>query len=308
MSRIAARRLRLGTRKSPLALAQSSWVARRLEDLHPGCTVELVPIVTQGDRTPGDLAAFGGKGLFTEELESGLLDGTLDLAVHSLKDLPVHLPEGLEVASYPPREDPRDALVSATAGSLDELAPGDVVLTGALRRRAQVLHWRPDVRVEPLRGNVGTRVRKWREAGAAAVVLAFAGLRRLDLEEDLPIHPLDAERFIPAPGQGTLAVEVKVGSPAAALCQGLDHQPTREAAAAERRIVEALGADCTLPLGAWCRAQDGQLRVLAVLATDDGERMARAEGRGDTPREAADACLAALAANGSEAIRAELGS
>src|SRR5262245_12824265 len=200
--------LRLGTRRSALALAQSGLMARALEQLHPGLTVELVPMVTTGDVVQGDLAEVGGKGLFTRELERGLLDGALDLAVHSLKDLPVTLPEGLVVAAHPERADPRDALVSEAAADLDGLPAGAVVLTGALRRRAQILLRRPDLEVVPIRGNVDTRLRKWREQHAGGVILACAGLERLGLR-DLPIHPISPEVLIPAPCQGTLALEVR---------------------------------------------------------------------------------------------------
>src|SRR5947199_3453654 len=213
-------RLRLGTRRSALAMAQSGMVARDLEAEHPGLDVELVPIVTTGDVVTGDLAQFGGKGLFTQELESGLLDGSLDLAVHSLKDLPVALPAGLVVAAYPERADPRDVLVSELASDLDGLPAGAVVLTGALRRRAQIPMRRPDLRVEPLRGNVDTRLRKWREQGAGGVILAGAGLARLGLV-DLPAHPIPTGVLIPAPGQGILALEFCADGPAVSPCRAL---------------------------------------------------------------------------------------
>jgi hydroxymethylbilane synthase len=350
--------LRLGTRGSALALAQSGQVARALETAHPGLRVELVPIVTRGDRLPGDLAAFGGKGLFTEELERGLLDGSLDLAVHSLKDLPVALPAGLTVAAHPPRADPRDVLVSAVAASLDGLPPGAVVLTGSLRRRALILLRRPDLRVEPLRGNVDTRLRRWRESGAAAVVLAGAGLVRLGLlaqEElsayglalasdpltqqlgevsgtpsvagqprpgvpvdgapppearprELPAYPLPPEVLLPAPGQGTLALEVRTGGRAERLCRALDDLPTAAAAAAERRVVAAFGGDCTLPLAAWARWEGGRqlLRLTALIATPDGRHAARGEAAGSSPAEVAAACIAALHADGAEAVLARV--
>ncbi|HSL84337.1 MAG TPA: hydroxymethylbilane synthase, partial [Thermoanaerobaculia bacterium] len=235
--------LRLGTRKSALAVAQSTAVARALEALHPGLRVELVTFETKGDKTAGMLAPLGGKGLFTEELEAGLLDGSLDLAVHSLKDLPVTLPEELVVAAYPERGDPRDVLVSDLAEELEDLPEGSVVLTGALRRQAQVLAARPDLRVEGVRGNVQTRLRKWRELAAGGVILAAAGLERLGMLDagDLPAHPLDPEGFVPAPGQGTLAVEVRSGGDAEELCLPLDHGPTRRTADAERRVVAAFG-------------------------------------------------------------------
>ncbi|HET9767720.1 MAG TPA: hydroxymethylbilane synthase, partial [Thermoanaerobaculia bacterium] len=161
------RRLRLGTRSSPLALAQSGLVARALEAAHPGLVVELVPMSTRGDQLPGDLNKVGGKGLFTAELEAGLMDGTLDLAVHSLKDLPVRAAEELVIAAYPQRADPRDVLVSEVATRVAELPRGARVLTGSLRRQAQLLALRPDLEMVPVRGNVETRLRKWRETGAA---------------------------------------------------------------------------------------------------------------------------------------------
>ena len=298
--------LRLGTRRSPLALAQSRLVARALAATHPGLVVELVPRTTTGDVLPGDLTRHGGKGLFTRELEEGLLDGTLDLAVHSLKDLPAALPAGLVVAAYPERADPRDVLVSAVAAAIDELPQGSVVLTGSLRRRAQLLARRPDLAVEPVRGNVETRLRKWRETGAAAVVLAAAGLDRLGLAE-LPAHPIPPETMLPAPGQGTLAVEVRRGAEAEALCRALDHPPTARAAAAERAVVTAFGGDCTLPLAAWAREEPGKgVRLDALIARPDGRRIARGEGTGTTPAEAARACIAALRAAGADEVLAEL--
>jgi hydroxymethylbilane synthase len=340
--------LRLGTRGSALALAQSGEIARALEAAHSGLRVELVPIVTRGDRLRGDLAAFGGKGLFTEELERGLLDGSLDLAVHSLKDLPVTLPGELAIAAYPPRADPRDVLVSEVAEALDGLPAGAVVLTGALRRRAQVLLRRPDLRVEGLRGNVDTRLRRWRESGAGAVVLAGAGLARLGLlaAGGLPAHPLPPEVMLPAPGQGTLALEVRRGGRTEALCRALDDRATAAAAEVERRVVAAFGGDCTLPLAAWARwepaaaesaavaregvadaalpeaAGDGSgpaasaaanspgagalLRLTALIVTPDGRHAARGEASGANPTAVAAACIAALRADGAEEVLARV--
>src|SRR4051794_11139021 len=301
-------RLRLGTRRSALALAQSGMVARNLEAGHPGLDVELVPIVTTGDVVTGDLSLFGGKGLFTRELESGLLDGSLDLAVHSLKDLPVALPDGLIVAAHPQRNDCRDVLVSDDAEDLDGLPEGAIVLTGALRRRAQILMRRPDLRVEPLRGNVDTRLRKWRELEEpGGVILAGAGLNRLSLR-DLPIHPIDPQVLLPAPGQGTLALEVRADGMAASFCRALDDPNTARAAAAERRVVAAFGGDCTLPLAAWARPEgtNGQLRLTGLLATPDGRHVARGEAVAASPQEAADACVAALRENGADEVLARI--
>lgn len=298
--------LRLGTRKSPLALAQSGMVARALEAAHPGVSVELVPIVTTGDVVTGDLAKVGGKGLFTQELESGLLAGSIDFAVHSLKDLPVTLPDGLAVGAHPEREDPRDVLVSDDADSLEDLPEGAVVLTGALRRRAQILMLRPDLRVEPLRGNVDTRLRKWREMKAGGVILAGAGLRRLGLHH-FPIHPIPTEVLLPAPGQGTLALEVRAGGPAASLVHALNHDASARAARAERAVVAAFGGDCTLPLAAWARPDgDGRLRLTGLLATPDGHHFARGESVGEDPLEIAAACVAAMREAGADEVLARM--
>jgi hydroxymethylbilane synthase len=285
-------------------------VARSLEAAHPGLQVELVPIVTTGDVVTGDLARFGGKGLFTQELESGLLDGSLDLAVHSLKDLPVALPDGLAVAAHPQRNDCRDVLVSEDGEDLDALPEGAVVLTGALRRRAQILMRRPDLRVEPIRGNVDTRLRKWRELGApGGVILAGAGLNRLAMR-DLPIHPLDPRVLLPAPGQGTLALEVRAGGRAATFCRALDDPDTARAAEAERRVVAAFGGDCALPLAAWARpagdGEVGRIRLTGLLATADGRHAARGEAVAASPREAADACVAAMRENGADEVLARI--
>lgn len=307
--------LRLGTRRSALAMAQSQQVAAALEAAHAALRVELVPIVTAGDRLPGDLSAHGGKGLFTAALEEGLFAGRLDLAVHSLKDLPVHLPAGLAVGAYPQRADPRDVLISEDADDLEALPAGAVLLTGSLRRRAQILHARPDLVVKPIRGNVDTRIRKWRTSGAAGLVLAAAGLARLGLE-DLPAHPLDPMHFVPAPGQGTLAIEVRAGEQGEAYSRTLDHPPTARAAAAERAVVAAFGGDCTLPLAAWARPANGEgngeeqavtLQLDAVLALPDGSRLARGTACGDDPAALAAACVAALREDGADEVVKDLG-
>jgi hydroxymethylbilane synthase len=313
---VRALTLRLGTRKSALAVAQSTTVARALEALHQGLRVELVTLETRGDRTAGILAPLGGKGLFTEELEKGLLDRSLDLAVHSLKDLPVALPEELVVGAFPERADPRDVLVSELAEALEDLPAGSAVLTGALRRQAQVLAIAPELRVESVRGNVQTRLRRWRESAAGGVVLAAAGLARLGLlgTDDLPAHPLDPEAFVPAPGQGTLAVEVRSGGEAEELVRALNHEPTALAADAERRVVAAFGGNCALPLAAWARPApieegDGNgLRLTGLLATPDARRVARAEVTAGSPEEAAAACVEAMRDAGADEILDEIGS
>lgn len=304
--------LRLGTRRSPLALAQSSQVAAALEASRPGLQITLVPITTRGDREKGPLAPLGGKGLFTEELERGLLDGSLDLAVHSLKDLPVAVPEGLAVAAFPERADPRDVLISEVGDELDALPAGAVLRTGSLRRRAQVLAARPDLDVQPTRGNVDTRVRRWRESGDDGLILAAAGLARLGMT-DLPATPIDPDVMVPAPGQGILALQVKAGGEAQALCSCLDHPATAAAAEAERALLAALGGDCTLPFGAWARHdgdEPGRLRMTAVLASLDGTHNVRADvtlAKGADPRTLGARCYEAMRRAGVEDLLAALG-
>lgn len=297
--------LRLGTRRSALALAQSGHVARDLEAAHPGLSVELVPIVTRGDRLPGDLGKVGGKGLFTEELEAGLLDGTLDLAVHSLKDLPVRSRDELVLAAHPPRADARDVLVSEVAARIADLPAGARVLTSSLRRQAQILALRPDLVVEPIRGNVETRLRKWRQSGAAGTVLAAAGLARLGIA-DAPAHPLAVEELLPAPGQGILAVQTRRGTAAERLCAALDHAASAAAARAERAVVAAFGGDCTLPLAAWATVGATGVRLRALLAATDGGELLRADATAPTPEGAAAECVAQLHAAGAETLLARL--
>jgi hydroxymethylbilane synthase len=298
-------RLRLGTRSSALALAQSRLVAARITELHPDVDVELVPIVTRGDSTPGALAEVGGKGLFTAELETGLLAGNLDLAVHSLKDLPVRLPEGLCIAAHPPREDPRDALLCERAQTIDALAPRARVLTGSLRRRAQLLRRRGDLVVEGIRGNVDTRIRKWRESGADALVLAAAGLRRLGIaSEEVAAHPVPADVMVPAPGQGILAIETRVDSTAFELCRALDDPRTARAALAERYVVAAFGGDCTLPLGAWARHEnrEGELTLSVFVGSRSGRRWLETTVMAAQPEGAAAAAIARLERDGAQSI------
>ena len=304
-------RLRLGTRASALALAQSRQVARRLEAAVDGLSVELVSISTRGDRYQGPLAEVGGKGLFTAELEEGLVDGSLDLAVHSLKDLPVTLRDELTVAAFPERVDPRDVLISEGAPSLRELPPGSRILTGSLRRTAEILRRRKDVRVLPVRGNVDTRLEKWRRGEGDAVVLAAAGLARLGVD-GIPVHALDPEtEMLPAPGQGVLALEVRRGGRGEEVCRAIHDEASARAARCERRVVAAFGADCTLPLAAWARpetlADGGEgLRLTALLATPDGRHHAWAEAAGADPEAVSETCITELREAGAEDVLARI--
>jgi hydroxymethylbilane synthase len=271
--------MRVGTRASTLALAQARQVAAHLEAA--GEAVEVVPMRTEGDRlAEARLAVVGGKGLFVRELETALLEGAIDLAVHSLKDLPAELPAGLCLGAFPEREDPRDVLVARAAADLASLPPGAVVGTSSPRRRAVVLSLRPDLAVEPIRGNVDTRLRKLGTGGWDAVVLAAAGLRRLGLE---PAHcvPLDSEVFVPAVGQGILALEARAED-----CRMLervsvlDHPATRACAGAERAYLARLGASCVSPIAAHARADGDRLRMWALVASEDGRTVLRGSTEG----------------------------
>ncbi|MBK5294625.1 MAG: hydroxymethylbilane synthase [Acidobacteriia bacterium] len=252
----------IGSRGSPLALWQSRWVASQLAT--QGIETRIEIIKTTGDKiTDVALSKVGAKGLFTKELEDALLAGQIDLAVHSLKDMPTALPTGLMLAAIPEREDPRDVLVGST---LDGLAQGARVGTSSLRREAQLRARRPDLIVEPVRGNLDTRLRKVEEGRYDAIVLAAAGLRRLGLESRIT-ELLSFEIMCPAVGQGALAIETREDSKIGPL---LNHAPTRAAVTAERALLAGLGGGCQVPIGAHARIHDATLHLLAVAASPDG--------------------------------------
>ena len=272
------KRLVLGTRGSPLATWQAEWVRKALLSRHAGLEVRLEVIRTAGDAmlaapSPGATP----KGLFTKEIEVALLSGRIDLAVHSLKDLPTALPEGLALAAVPVREDPADVLVSAAGCRLDELPRGATVMTGSPRRRAQLLHRRRDLQVVPIHGNIQTRLRKLGESGAQAMVLAGAGLVRLGLADRIA-ERLDPAQMLPACGQGALAVESRSdANEVLELLMPLDDGPARLAVTAERSFLAALGGGCRAPIGAHARTapQPGNLAATGMVADLDGVRLVR---------------------------------
>jgi hydroxymethylbilane synthase len=277
--------VRIGTRGSALALAQAGAVARGLRDR--GIESELVPIRTEGDRLHDSrLADIGGKGLFVREIEKALLDGDVDVAVHSLKDLPAELPAGLVLAAFPAREDPRDVLVTRDpCEGVPALPPGTVVGTGSLRRRALLLAARPDLVVEPVRGNVDTRLRKLEAGQCAALVLAAAGLARLGLR---PAHAraLEPDEFVPAVGQGLLAVETRTNdSRLRDVLVSLDDADSRACGLAERAYLRRLGASCRTPLGGHAVCESSTLRMAGVVASEDGRRLLR-DGVTGSPEDA----------------------
>ena len=260
---------RLGTRESRLALVQSGSVAAALRAL--GVEVEMVPIKTSGDRLAQvALADFGGKALFVKEIEEALLDGRVDIAVHSLKDMPAVLPRGLTLGAFPPRGDPRDVLVTRTGGALADLPAGSVVGTSSLRRRVLLLARRADLCLEPIRGNVDTRLGKLAEGRYDALIMAKAGLDRLGLA---PAHvvPLAVDEFLPAVGQGILAVEVRADHrEGLELLERVDDTRTRMEAVAERSFLRRLGGDCHTPVAGHARVEAGAITVTGLVASLDG--------------------------------------
>jgi len=301
--------LRLGTRGSALAVCQAQWVARELVARSPGSTVELVRIKTSGDRMQGrSLAEIGGKGLFVKEIEEALLGGTIDLAVHSMKDLPVALALGLDIVAVPAREEARDVLISRGGGGLRDLSHGARLGTSSLRRQAFVRHLRPDVEVVAFRGNVDTRVSKWRAGEVDGLLLAAAGLRRLGLAvPEARIVP--TEEMVPAIGQGALGVEARIGGPWWTVGAALDDREARDAVTAERAFLRALGGDCTTPVAAHATVSASSLNLEAAIADPQGRRIVRDVRVG--ARNAAAALGAELAvellARGGREILRELG-
>ena len=301
--------IRIATRKSPLALWQAEHVADALRAAHPGLQVEILGMSTQGDKildTP--LAKIGGKGLFVKELETRMLEGDADIAVHSMKDVPVELPEGLHLPVIMQREDPRDAFVSNRHASLDELPQGAVVGTSSLRRQCQLADRRPDLQIRSLRGNVNTRLRKLDEGEYDAVILAAAGLIRLGFAERIrsPIDPADS---LPAIGQGAVGIECRADDARVnALLAPLHHPDTADRVLAERAMNARLEGGCQVPIGGHAVLEGDTLWLRGLVGTVDGSEIVRGEIRG--PRTEAEALGTALAeellAHGAAEILREL--
>lgn len=295
--------LRIATRKSPLALWQAEHVAARLRAAHSDLQVELVPLSTRGDEVlDRSLAAIGGKGLFLKELEVALAEHRADIAVHSLKDMPANLEPGFAIGAVLARADCADAFVSNDFDSLDGLPQGARVGTSSLRRAAQLRARRPDLEIADLRGNVGTRLAKLDAGDYAAIVLAAAGLQRLDLDTRIRAR-LASPGWLPAPGQGAIAVETRAGDVrVTGLLAPLEDAGTRRTTAAERALNAALGGDCTLPLGAWCEIEGASLRLHGMLGDARNGRVLRAEARGADPQSLGNEVARLLREQGGEAL------
>lgn len=280
--------LRIATRKSQLALWQAGHVAMLLRQAHPGLDVELLPIVTQGDRIQDrSLAAIGGKGLFIKELEVALEEERADIAVHSMKDLPGDLPEGLIIAAVLERADPRDALIAANAAGLADLPRGARVGTSSLRRQAQLLAARADLRIEALRGNVDTRLRRFDAGELDAIVLACAGLIRLGLASRIGAR-LDTRVCLPAVAQGVIGIECRAADARTlGLLAVLNHRETRIAMDAERAFAHRLGGSCQSPIAAHARLDGDTLMLEGMVAEPDGSLLLRDAQSGSAARPAA---------------------
>lgn len=274
-------RLRIATRRSPLALWQTEHVAARLREAHPGLDIELVPLSTRGDEVlDRSLAAIGGKGLFLKELEVAMQRGEADCAVHSLKDVPMELEPGFALPAVLARADHADAFVSNRCASLDELPRGARVGTSSLRRQAQLRALRPDLELRDLRGNVNTRLARLDAGEYDAIVLAASGLKRLGLTERIRAV-ITPEESLPAVGQGALGIECRIDDPRVnALIAPLRHEPSQIRVTAERAMSARLQGSCQVPMGAYALIENGELYLRGLVGTPDGKRILRGEIRG----------------------------
>ncbi|MEO1820031.1 MULTISPECIES: hydroxymethylbilane synthase [Pseudomonas] len=300
-----SRHLRIATRKSALALWQAEYVKARLEQLDPSVAVSLVPMVSRGDQLlDSPLAKIGGKGLFVKELETAMLNDEADLAVHSMKDVPMQFPEGLGLYAICEREDPRDAFVSNHYADLDALPAGSVVGTSSLRRQAQIMARRPDLQIRFLRGNVNTRLAKLDAGEYDAIVLATAGLLRLGFDARIR-YPMPPEVSLPAGGQGAVGIECRSSdTELQALLVQLNDEDSALRVRAERALNTRLNGGCQVPIACYAERENGELWLRGLVGDPDGQRMLRAEARGPEaePEALGIAVAEDLLAQGAQAI------
>ena len=299
--------IRIGTRDSLLAMWQAKWVQAQLSRLYPACDFHLIPMKTKGDKILDvALAKIGDKGLFTKELEEGLLQGEIDLAVHSLKDLPTVLPVGLEIAAYCIREEPRDVFISKSGQSLNNLPAGALIGTSSLRRKAQLLHYRSDLTFIDLRGNLQTRWQKLLDSEMSGIILAAAGVIRLGWEERIT-ELIPDHLVLPAVGQGSIALEIAAErSDMSTYLRALNHPETEMAVRAERVLMRELEGGCQVPIGALGKVQGREILLQGLVASLDGQRLLRCAVRGSKPEEAGLEAAAQLLAQGAREILAEI--
>lgn len=302
----SVKRIRIGTRASKLALRQSTWVRERIAEQHPGLHTDVVRIKTTGDKIIDvPLAKVGGKGLFVKEIEEGLLRGEIDLAVHSMKDVPTELPPGLHLGAISEREDPRDVLVSRDGRGLRELPVGARIGTSSLRRGAQLLGINPQWEIVPLRGNLDTRIRRLETEGLDAVILAAAGVHRMKLEDKITEY-LPPEVMLPAVGQGALGIECLQEGAVNELIAFLSHPESTMTVAGERAFLRRLRGGCQVPIAAYGEVRGGGLSLRGLVARLDGSQFFRAKAEGEDPERVGELLAEDLLAQGAEEVLREI--
>lgn len=276
-----SREVVIGTRDSALAMWQTNWVKSELESKFPDIKIKVIPIKTQGDKILDvALAKIGDKGLFTKELEVAILEGEIDLAVHSLKDLPTKLPDGLVIGAITERHDPRDVVISKNNYKLQELPEGAIVGTSSLRRQSQVRNLRPDLIIKDIRGNLNTRLRKLDNEDYDAIILAAAGVERMEWSERIT-EKLSTDEFYPAVGQGALGIEIKEDNEYIKdIIKELNHEPTIKAVLAERALLRTLEGGCQIPIGAIANVIDDKIKLTGFVGSIDGKELITANGEG----------------------------
>ncbi|QSS99132.1 hydroxymethylbilane synthase [Pontibacillus sp. ALD_SL1] len=306
------RKIVIGSRKSQLALTQTDWVIEKLKEIAPQNEYEVKKIVTKGDQILDvTLSKVGGKGLFVKEIEQAMYDKEIDMAVHSMKDMPAETPEGLTIGCIPIREDHRDAYIANDNVAFRDLPKGAIVGTSSLRRAAQVLAARPDLKIKSIRGNIDTRLRKLKEEDFDAIVLATAGLKRMGWSDDVITEYLEPEVCVPAVGQGALAIECREDDREIRdLMDTLNHAYTHRTVMAERTFLDLLNGGCQVPIGGYAYLEGDDIILTAMVGTPDGKTILKEEVRGQDPyevgREAADKIKARGGAEIIEAVREEL--
>ena len=310
MTQIIDTTVRIATRQSPLALWQAEDVAKRLRDAHPGLQVELVKMVTRGDKIlDSPLAKIGGKGLFVKELEAGMLEGSADIAVHSMKDVPMEFPEGLKLSSILQREEPTDAFVSNQFSALSEMPAGSIVGTSSLRRQCQIQARFPELKINFLRGNVNTRLRKLDEGEYDAIILATAGLVRLGFEDRITVR-ISPEDSLPAAGQGAVGIECRSNDPKIdTLLAPLNDADTATRVSAERAMNTRLNGGCQVPIAGYSILEGEQLWIRGLVGQPDGSAIISAEARGhrDSAEQLGIQVAEDLLAQGADSILASIG-
>ena len=300
------KRIKIGTRGSKLALLQSAWVRKRIAQRHPGLHIEVARIKTTGDKiTDVPLAQVGGKGLFVKEIEEALLRKEIDLAVHSMKDVPTELPSGLHLGAITEREDPRDVLISRGGQRLKQLPPRARIGTSSLRRKAQLLRINSHWEIIPLRGNLDTRIKRLETEGLDAVIVAAAGVRRMGLEERVT-EPLPLDAMLPAVGQGALGIECREEGGINELIAFLNHPESTMAVEGERAFLRRLEGGCQIPIAAYGEVGGGRLLLRGLVASLDGSQLFRDEAHGDDPEAVGQQLAEELLAQGAAEVLREI--